>query len=187
MKVLIIASDRSELSAFSDGFVRIVSGVGPFLAAASAAAAIAEHHPDAVFSVGSAGSYGSLSVGECVSFGSVATPDQDLSAFHLRKGSTLLPSRATIGSIDLDRSSSLRLLTSGTFASEPCEDMEADAADMEAYGVAIAAHLASVPCFAVKIITDIVGEDLRLSDYGFNLRSLRQLLPQKVEEVLQGL
>ena len=187
MKVLIIASDRSELSAFSDGFVRIVSGVGPFLAAASAAAAIAEHHPDAVFSVGSAGSYGSLSVGECVSFGSVATPDQDLSAFHLRKGSTLLPSRATIGSIDLDRSSSLRLLTSGTFASAPCEDMEADAADMEAYGVALSAFIAHIPCFAVKIITDIVGDGTRLSEYGFRLRDLRERMPAVVEEALRRL
>ena len=187
MKVLVVASSDQELKPFSDAFIRTVSGVGPILAAAATASAILEHKPDAVFSVGSAGSYGSLSVGDCVSFGSVVTPDQDLSLFHMKRGCTLLPSGAQIGEIRLDMSSSLVLATSGTFASSPSLIAGADAADMEAYGVALSAFIAHIPCFAVKIITDIAGDGMRLSEYGFRLRDLRERMPAVVEEALRRL
>lgn len=187
MRILAVASDKAELTAFDpERYIRIVCGIGPVLAAAVSASAIAAHSPDAVVSVGSAGSFGSLAVGECVSFGSVVMPDQDLTAFRLGRGRTLLPSKATIGELRLDRSSDLILSTSSAFASGP-PIIPAHAADMEAYGVAAAAYLAGVPCFAVKVITDIVGSPIRLSDYGFTLRSLRSLLPERVEEVLKQL
>ena len=156
------------------------------LAAAAAASAIAMHSPDAVVSVGSAGSFGGLAVGDCVSFGSVVMPDQDLTAFHLGRGRTLLPSRATVGELRLDRSSDLILSTSSSFASGP-PVIPAHAADMEAYGVAYSAYLASIPCLAVKAITDIVGEKPALGDYRKKLKEIRGALPEKVLEAVSSL
>ena len=194
MKVLLVASSKAELAPFPSeacghDFVKCVCGVGPVLAAASAAAAIAANHPDAVFSVGSAGSYGTLRVGDAVSFGSVVSPDNDLTAFHMKRGAALLPSGATLSSVTLDRNSAYLLSSSGTFASlphSPFIDSVPDAADMEAYGVAAASLLAAVPCRAVKIITDIIGDGMKLSEYGFRLRELRKRLPEKVLEVLSA-
>ena len=195
MKVLLVASSKAELApfpseAYGHDFVKCVCGVGPVLAAASAAAAIAANHPDAVFSVGSAGSYGTLRVGDAVSFGSVVSPDNDLTAFHMKRGGTLLPSGATLSSVTLDGNSAYILSSSGTFASlshSPFgSDIVPDAADMEAYGVAAASLLAAVPCRAVKIITDIIGDGMKLSEYGFRLRELRERLPEKVLEVLSA-
>ena len=185
MKVLLVASDKAELKPFGDECIKIVSGVGPILAAAAAAYAIAEYKPDVVFSVGSAGSMGKLKIGDVASFAKVITPDSDLSAFHLPPGSTLLPSRASLSAIALDGSSSLVLSSSGRFASE--RSSLSDAADMEAYGVALSSSLKGIPCYAVKIITDLIGNHVNLGTYGYTLRQLRILLPEKVEEVLSAL
>ena len=38
----------------------------------------------------------------------------------------------------------------------------------------------------VKIITDIIGDGMKLSEYGFRLRELRKRLPEKVLEVLSA-
>ena len=187
MRLLAVASDKAELRGFPDSWTKIVCGTGPVLAAAVTAAALAEARPDVVFSVGSAGSLGSLKVGDCVSFGSVVCPDQDLTPFHLARGAALLPSHAVMGSLRLDRASELVLSSSGAFAASRNVPIAADAADMEAYGVAAAAYLAGVPCFAVKVITDVAGERISLPEYGFTLRSLRSLLFPKAEEVLRGL
>ena len=185
MKVLLVASDKAELKPFGDECIKIVSGVGPILAAAAAAYAIAEYKPDVVFSVGSAGSMGKLKIGDVASFAKVITPDSDLSAFHLSPGSTLLPSRASLSAIALDGSSSLVLSSSGRFASE--RSSLSDAADMEAYGVALSAYLRKIPCYAVKLITDIVGEKITLGDYGYNLRTMREAMAAKVDGILRGL
>ena len=182
MKVLLVASDKAELKPFSDEYIKVVAGVGPVLAAASSAYAIAEHNPDIVFSVGSAGSMGKLKLGDVVSFSRVITPDSNLTAFHLPLGATLLPTRATVSSIPLDSTSEYILSSSGSFAS--IKDESSDAADMEAYGVAIACYLKRIPCFAVKVITDIVGERISLGDYGYNLRAMRETMTAKVDEIL---
>ena len=189
MKILVVVSDKAELAAFDDRFIGVVSGIGPVFAAAASAAAIAEYHPDVVVSAGSAGSLGPLEIGDCVSFGSVVYADMDLSAYHLLPGTSLAPDRRTFSSIRLASSSEHILASSAVFASDKTRYLpfHASAADMEAYGVAMAAYLAGVPCFAVKAITDIVGNPIRLSDYGFTLRSLRSLLPERVEEVLKQL
>ena len=184
MKVLVAASDKAELKAFSDRYIKVASGVGPFLSASVTSYAIAEHKPDVVFSVGSAGSFGSLPVGACISFGRVITPDQDLTCYHLSPGATLLPDGKTLREIVLDRNSGYVLSTSGAFATVP---REGDAADMEGYGVALSAFLHSIPVFAVKVITDIVGSHVSLPEYGYTLRSLREKLPKKVEEIVKSL
>ncbi|MBO8436859.1 MAG: hypothetical protein IAA97_07775 [Spirochaetes bacterium] len=184
MKVLVAASSAKELSSFPLSYRRVVTGVGPVLAAAMTAKAISEEKPDAVFSVGSAGSMGELSVGACISFGSVIFPDLDLTLYGFERGETLLPEGKRIGKIQLDKNSSRVLMTSSAFSSSPVDF--ADAADMEAYGVALASSLYSVPCFACKVITDVVGVHITLKEYGLQLRSLLSKLPEKVEEVLHS-
>ena len=64
MRILVVASDRAELAAFDDSFIKVVSGVGPVFAAASTASAIGQYKPDIVVSAGSAGSTGMLEIGE---------------------------------------------------------------------------------------------------------------------------
>ena len=55
MKVLIIASDKGELKGFSDEYIKVVSGVGPVMAAVAASREIERVKPDCVISLGSAG------------------------------------------------------------------------------------------------------------------------------------
>lgn len=189
MKILVVVSDKAELSAFDDRFIGIVSGVGPVFAAAATASAIAEYRPDAVVSAGSAGSLGDLRIGDCISFGSVVYADMDLSAYHLRIGTSLTPDRRTFSSIKLASPSDHILATSASFASsrERYLPFGASAADMEAYGVAYSAYAESIPCLAVKAITDIVGERTPLSDYRKTLKEIRSKLPEVVLEGVSAL
>lgn len=189
MNVLLVASDKSELKGFSDNYIKVVSGVGPIMAAVKAAKEIVLNKPDVVISVGSAGAISrDLKKGEAYSFKSVVTPDQDLSVMHLECGVTIDGRRTTVGSLDTrDRSSSLILASSGTFASvvtDKHKTLKVDAADMEAYGVGMAARDANIPFFAVKLITDYVGDSSTVGDIQFNMRDARAKLIQLVEELL---
>ena len=190
MKVMLAASDRGELSGFDDGFVKVVTGVGPILASASAMKAAIENKPDIIISIGSAGAIaGGLEIGKAYSFGKIVTPDQDLTSFHLALGSTLDPKRATLGMLStMDRGSSLILATSGRFASEITaqhKSLKADAADMEACGVCMAASMLAIPFFAVKLITDYVGDKSTIGKVSFNLREGRAALSSAVASIIK--
>ena len=185
MRILIAASDKAELSAFPDSYGRVITGVGPVLAAANTSLAISSFRPDVVISVGTAGSAGSLAVGDIVSFGSVVFPDADLTAYGLKRGTTLLPDHRKLSSISLDPSSHYVLSSSSAFASASAAGV--DAFDMEGYGVAVAALCGSVPCLAVKAITDTAGVRTEMKDYLKLRRSLVQMLPTKVSEVIGAL
>lgn len=189
MKILVVVSDRVELAAFDDRFIKTVSGIGPVFAAAAAADSIIRYRPDVVVSAGSAGSLGKLDIGDCVSFGSVVYADIDLSAYHLRIGTSLTPDRRTFSSIRLASSSEHILATSAAFASsrERYSSFNASAADMEAYGVAYSAYLESIPCLAVKAITDIVGEKPEIGEYRKKLKEVRAKLPEMVQEEVAAL
>ena len=184
MKVLLAASDKAELKGYEG--LCAVTGVGAIQAAAAAAKAIAELRPDVIISIGSAGSFGKLELGKSYSFGSVVSGDQDLTAYRLPKGATLGPGRETVSALSLDKASPYVLISSCRFAGGPSA-IEADAADMEAYGVAMAARQYGIPCYAVKVMTDIIGERVSIPDYSKRLREWRAGLHLKVEELLQGL
>ena len=62
LRILVAASDKAELASFGDGYIKVVTGVGPVLAAAAVAAAAAVHHPDVIVSTGTAGSMGTSSI-----------------------------------------------------------------------------------------------------------------------------
>lgn len=185
MRILIAASDKAELSAFPDGYDKVVTGIGPVLAAANTSKAISSCHPDLVVSVGTAGSAGTLAVGDIVSFGSVVFPDADLTAYGLKRGVTLLPDHRKLSSISLDPSSRYVLSSSSALALSPSDGV--DAFDMECYGVAVAAICSSIPCLAVKAITDIVGVRTEMKDYLDLRRSLVRLIPSKVSDTIKAL
>ena len=87
-----------------------------------------------------------------------------------------------------DNGSSLILATSGRFASEVTEQhkmLKADAADMEAYGVCMAASLLTIPFFAVKLITDYVGDKSTIGKVSFNLREGRAALSAAVASLIK--
>lgn len=178
MKVLVISSDKEEIKGLDSSYIKAVSGVGPIMAAISTAIAIKEHDPDVVISLGSAGAISpDLSIGEAYSFSSVVTPDQDLTAFHIALGDTLDFNRKPIGKIMTDdTTSSLILGSSGTYNKEirPWHKrLQVDAADMEAYGVALASRRMDKRFYAIKLITDMLGDSSNIGNVLFNLRSGR--------------
>lgn len=187
-KVLVVASDSNELKGLDEGWERCVIGVGPVMAAVHTVMAVEKYKPDVVVSTGSAGSLGRFKKGDVVSFSSVVTPDQDLSAVHVALGSTLGPDRATVGELfSLDRTSGFVLYSSGRFSSEILpshRSLKADAADMEAYGVALACRYTGVGFYAVKLITDIVGDKSSVGDVLFSYREGRERLSSLLSSML---
>lgn len=190
-RILVVASDKNELKGFGDAFDTAVVGVGPIMAAAGAMYAAKETDPEVIISVGSCGSTGNLKKGEVVSFSSVVCPDQDLTVMHLAPGTTIDQRRSTVGALQTgDRKSPYILSSSGTFASEVTDMMKAlhaDASDMEAYGVGIVARQLGIPFFAIKLITDHIGDASTVGDISFNLRDGRARMVETVKLLAETL
>ena len=187
MKILLVASDRNELKGLDGPWDTCVSGVGPVLAATHTVINAERYKPDVIVSVGSAGSLGRLKKGEVISFSSVVTPDQDLSSMHVRLGATIGPDRATFGELyTLDKMSPYILCSSGKFADEvlPAHTFfKADAVDMEAYGVGVATRALGIGFYAVKLITDIVGDKSKIGDVAFSYREGRARLAEVLSSI----
>ncbi len=188
MKVLIVASDRNELKFLPDKWDKCVCGVGNILSAAVSVKYAMETGADILVSVGSAGTLGRLEKGDVVSFGTVVTPDQDLTAMHVALGSTIGSDRATFRELhSLDASSPYTLYSSGRFSREILSShtlLRADAADMEAYGVAVAARILGRGFYAVKLLTDSVGDSSRVQDILFSYREGRERLASFLSSLL---
>lgn len=186
-KILVVASDKAELKGLNGDFLTLVSGVGPILASAMTAGAIVMTGAEVVVSIGSCGSLGRIKRGEVVSFSTVVTPDQDLSSMHLSLGSTIDWNRSTIKELrTADRKSGLTLLSSGTFTSsyrDVFSSFSPDCVDMEAYGVGIAALSQGIPFYAIKLVTDIVGDHSTVGDISFSMREGRARLFQVLQEL----
>ena len=186
MKVLVLASSKAEAKTL-DIYITVITGTGLVQAAAAASYAIAEHKPDVIVSAGSAGSFGRFQIGDIVSFGSVICPDNDLTRFGLAKGTALRADGKKLSILPLSGNTDYILSSSSSFESGQNRligNIRPDASDMEAYGAAYAAFLKGIPCFAIKMITDIIGEDLRLPDYTSRLCEMRDRLPGVIEENL---
>ncbi len=188
-KVLLVASDPSELKGFGDEWIKCICGVGPISSATYSAIFIERYKPDVVFSLGSAGSLGRFKRGDVVSFSTIVTPDQNLSSMHLSLGTTIGSNRATFKELyTADKRSGYILYTSGTFNKEKVEShysLHSDATDMEAYGVALSATVLSVPFFAVKLITDTVGDNSTIGDISHFYREGRERIKEKVLSLLE--
>ncbi len=190
MKILLVASDKGELKGFDDSYLKAVTGVGPIMAAAVTSKMIYETDPDLVISVGSAGSVKGLEVGKAYSFSKIVSKDQDLRHFRVSLGKTLDGNRSTVGELEsADGKTNLVLATSAAFSSSLSDELvqlNADAADMEAYGVALSSVLYNKPFMAIKLITDIIGDNKGIGEIQFRVRDGRANLikevAQKVEE-----
>ena len=78
------------------------------------------------------------------------------------------------------------LCSSGKFADEvlPAHTFfKADAVDMEAYGVGVAARALGIGFYAVKLITDIVGDKSKIGDVAFSYREGRARLAEVLSSI----
>lgn len=190
-KILVVASDKAEIKGLEKYFLTLVSGVGPILASAKTAGEIVKSGAEVVISVGTCGSLGRIKRGEVVSFSTVVTPDQDLSSMHLSLGATIDWNRSTIKELRTgDRKSGLTLLSSGKFTSsyrDVFSHFSPDCVDMEAYGVGIAALSLGIPFYAVKLVSDIVGDHSTVGDISFSMREGRERLLEVLLELKDSL
>lgn len=188
-KVLLVSSDKNELKGFPSEMERCICGVGPIQSAAYTSIYASKSRPDVIFSIGSAGSLGGLERGSVVSFSSVVTPDQNLESMHISLGKTIGSDRATFSTLyTFDTKSPYTLLTSGTFNKEKREYhtlLHSDAADMEAYGVGMAAKILGIRFYAVKLITDTLGDKSSVGDILFSYREGRERVIEKVLSLLE--
>lgn len=188
-KVLLVSSDKNELKGFPVEMERCICGVGPIQSAAYTSMYASKNRPDVIFSIGSAGAVSGIEKGSVVSFSSVVTPDQNLESMHISLGKTIGADRATFSTIyTFDRKSPYTLLTSGTFNKEKRDYhalLHADAADMEAYGVGMAAKILGIRFYAVKLITDTLGDNSSVGDILFSYREGRERVIEKVLSLLQ--
>lgn len=188
-KVLLVSSDKNELKGFPVEMERCICGVGPIQSAAYTSLYASLNKPDVIFSIGSAGSLGGLEKGSVVSFSSIVTPDQNLESMHISLGKTIGADRATFSALyTCDRKSPYTLLSSGTFNKEKRDYhtfLHADAADMEAYGVGMAAKILNIRFYAVKLITDTIGDKSSVGDILFSYREGRERVIEKVLSLLQ--
>ncbi len=187
-RILLVASDPNELKGLDGPWDKAICGVGPINAAAYTAVNALKYNSEVVVSVGSCGSLGRLKVGDVVSFSTLVTPDQDMSALHLSLGTTIGPDRATFKELyTLDKTSPYILYSSGTFNSAVIPShtlLKADAADMEAYGVGVACRALGLCFYAVKLVTDIVGEKVKIGDVSAVYREGRARLGEVLSSIL---
>ena len=188
MKALIVASSKEELKAFKDDrYITIATGIGLSFAAAYTIKAIIEHDPDIVINIGSAGSLkSSHPIGSVISFSKVYNLDQDLTLYHLPEYATISAEGATIRELKLIGDENT-LVSSSSFSSVKRDVLDADAADMECYSVALSSFICSKRCASFKLITDIVGEHIFISDYKRVLREGRVRLEEEVRRFLDTL
>lgn len=190
-RILVVASDKAEIKGLGNDFLTLVSGVGPIMAAARTSGEIIKTKADVVISVGTCGSLGRIKKGEVVSFSKVVTPDQDLSSMHLSLGATIDWNRSTIKELTTaDILSGLTLLSSGTFTSsyrDVFSSFSPDCVDMEAYGVGVAALSLGIPFYAIKLVSDIVGDHSTVGDISFSMREGRESLFEALRELRNSL
>lgn len=187
MKVLVAGASVEELSIFKKaGFLTAPLGTGLVLSAVNAAIAIKELEPDIIINVGTAGTFSRrFEIGSVHSFSSVMNRDQDLSAYHLKRGATIDAHCRTVAEIDIAGPEKYRLLSSSAFCSTDCDF--ADAADMEAYSVAYAGLRLKKKCAVFKLITDNIGQKVLLADYRRFLREGRELLLSNVSDYISSI
>lgn len=187
-RILLVASDPNELKDLDGPWDKAVCGVGPVNAAAYTAVNALKYKADIIVSVGSCGSLGRLKKGDVVSFSSVVTPDQDLSSLHLSLGTTIGPDRATFKELyTLDKTSPYILYSSGTFSSTILPShtsLKADCTDMEAYGVGVACRALNIGFYSVKLVTDIVGEKVKIGDVNALYREGRARVGELLSSML---
>lgn len=156
--MLILAAAAEELGDLPG----LIVGVGPVIAAARASAIIAEHKPDAILLIGTAGSYvGGPEIGQVISSRTVGLRS-GVSAMGLgytpRPPAPIEGSPTLMAKLDIEHHNVLTVpavTTDETLALRLSDGYTVE--HLEAFGVAAAAREVGIPFLAVLCITNIVG------------------------------
>lgn len=160
MSVLLVAAASEELGELPGSVV----GVGPVVAAASAARILAAERPDAVVMVGTAGAYpGGPAIGQAIVAERVGM-SWGVAAMGLgyvpRAPAPIRCGAALVDQIDLPRHDVLTvgaITTDRTLARRIADGYTVE--HMEAYGVALACEQLAIPFVVVLGITNEVGPE----------------------------
>lgn len=151
---LVVVAVRQE-AAHLHGVDVLLTGIGKVAAAVAVSTAIAEHRPELVLNVGSAGALHDHLEG-VHRIGRVLEHDVDHAALGALIGEDLS------GEVVLDADEPTVLATGDAFVADVAVRrslaQRADLVDMEGYAVALACSRAGVPCEMVKVVSDAASE-----------------------------
>ena len=161
MKILLvyaIPEEKIEINIPNAEVIYVETGIGKVSAAMRTMRAICEYHPDIVINAGSAGTL-NHKVGDIIVCNRFI--DRDLRKVTLN---------GVVSEIEFDcRDVARRFLTNRDIVWGTCNtgdsfitegnDIEGDVIDMESYAEADVCREMGVPFFAVKYVTDIVGQN----------------------------
>lgn len=161
MKILIvyaIPEERIDINIPNAEVIYVETGMGKVNAAKKTMRAICEYHPDMVINAGSAGTL-NHKVGDIIVCNRFI--DRDLRKVTID---------GVVSEIEFDcRDVARRVLTDGDIVWGTCNtgdsfitqgnDIEGDVIDMESYAEADVCREMGVPFFAVKYVTDVVGQN----------------------------
>ena len=160
MKILIvyaIPQEKIEVNVPNAEVIYVETGMGKVNAAMRTMHAICEYHPDMVINIGSAGTLNHKvsDIFVCNHF-----IDRDLRKVTLD---------GVVSEIEFDRDAINRIFTGHQLVYGTCNtgdsfitegnDIEGDVIDMESYAEADVCREMGIPFFAVKYITDVVGQN----------------------------
>ena len=160
MKILIvyaIPQEKIEVNIPNAEVIYVETGMGKVNAAKKTMRAICEYHPDMVINAGSAGTL-NHKVGDIIVCNRFI--DRDLRKVTLD---------GVVSELEFDRDAINRIFTGHQLVYGTCNtgdsfitegnDIEGDVIDMESYAEADVCREMGVPFFAVKYVTDIVGQN----------------------------
>ena len=182
-RILVVAATARELSA-ADGWRTLACGVGPVDAAATTAAAIAEHRPSAILHVGIAGARrqaalapATLVVGSEARYCDLAVPER----FAPRVVAAPPALVAAVQRVIPD-AIALPIGTSARVGGSSGCDVEA----MEGFAVLRAAQLAGVPAVEVRAISNEIEEaDRARWRFDDAFAAITAVTPRLAEEILR--
>lgn len=186
MKYLFAVSDRAEAVALPKDFDFLITGVGLTVSSLNLMKRLMEEKYDAVVNIGTAGGV-DKEPGAVYQVSRIYNFDQDLTAFHVPFGSTLLCDRSMLGPITVSDDGLVLASSSSYFSSvtDRMREYDVSLCDMEAYGEAYCCKLLNIPFYSFKVVSDVVGENIAIKDYQKRLGSYRNDLVDFVRKRLE--
>lgn len=166
-------------------FTPLMCGVGPVEAAVNVTRALAGERPDAVVSLGSAGSR-TLEQAEVFQIATVSYRDMDASPLGFEKGRTPfldLPAEVELPH-RVEGIPAVRLSTGGNIVSGAAYDaIDADMVDMESFALLRACMAFDVPLIGLRGVSDGAGDLHHYDDWTQYLHIIDEKLADAVDRV----
>ena len=165
-------------------FTPLICGVGPVESAVNLTRALAAEKPDAVISLGSAGSR-TLEQAEVYAIASVSYRDMDASPLGFEKGTTpFLDLSAELPLTVLGERPAKRLSTGANIVSGAAYDgIDADMVDMETFAILRACMTFDVPLVGLRGISDGADDLHHFDDWTQYLHVIDEKLADAVDEI----